>query len=199
MIKRVPLVFLMSAVCFMVTALPSYGYEVGLSLDGWQATVADDPGGDVETAFQSSYLNLFGRYSFGYFHRVKVSVSDIDVAFDASTNEIGQEGSGTQIQGVYQRRFDIADQSMFGGIGLAYRDMEYNSRQTVTDSGSLQDQFFDVERDEVSLVFSLEKVWPVEFLSNEMGVGFEMSYYQPFDEGLQGIKFGIGLSYDFAD
>ena len=199
MVKRDPLVTFMSAVCFMVTALPSYAYEVGLSLDGWQATVADDPGGDVETAFQSSYLNLFGRYSFGYFHRIKVSVSDIDVTFDASTNEIGQEGSGTQIQGIYQRRFDIADQSMFGGVGLAYRNMEYNSRQTVTDSGSLQDRFFDLEREEVSLVFSLEKVWPVEFMSNEIGVGFELNYYQPFDEGLQGIKMGIGVSYDFTD
>ncbi len=197
--KRARKIGLLSLSYLMVTALPSYAYEVGLSFDGWQATVADDPGGDVETSFQSSYLNLFGRYSFGYFHRVKVSVSDIDVTFDASTNEIGQEGSGTQIQGLYQRRFDIADQSMFGGVGLAYRDMEYNGRHTVTESGSLQDQFFDVEREEVSLVLSLEKVWPVEFLSNEMGLGVEVSYYQPFDEGLQGIKFGIGLSYDFSD
>lgn len=197
--NRAPLVYLMSMACFLVFAVPGYAYEVGLSLDGWQVTVVDDPGGDVETSFQPSFLNLFGRCSLGYYHRVKVSVSDLDVSFDASTSEIGQEGAGTQVQGVYQRRIDVADSSIFGGVGLAYRNMEYNGRQTLTDSGALQDRFFDVQREEMSLVLSLEKVWPVEFLSSDIGLGVEMSYYQPFDEGLQGIKFGIGISYDLAE
>lgn len=184
----------------ILIATPSDAYEVGIALDSWQSTIADDPAGeDVETAFNGGQLNIFGRYSLGYYHRIKFSVSELDLSFDASATEVGQEGTGTQFEGQYQRRIELSDQSFFAGVGLAYRDIEYNSRQMVNNDGFLSAQFFDVNQEEMSLVLTAEKSWLADFIHSNVSWGIDISYYQPIDEGLQGFKFGIGFSYQLGE
>lgn len=178
---------------------PVYGYEVGIGVDNWQATIADDPAGDVKNDFNAGQLTVFGQYPLGYYHRLKVSVSELDIDFKASPSEVGQEGTGTQIEGQYQRRIEFNDQSFFAGAGLAYRDMEYNSRQTVQNNGFLEAQFFDVEREEVSLVLTAEKEWVSEAIHDKVMWGVDVSYYQPIDEGLRGIKVGFSVGYTLGN
>ncbi|MEJ2743421.1 MAG: hypothetical protein P8104_01185 [Gammaproteobacteria bacterium] len=175
-----------------------WAHDVGLSLDASYLGAAD-PDGPVAARAQNPSFSLFGRYKMGYFNRLRFAVSDLDIAFDPSDQDIGQEGSGVHVQGQYQRRIDWDSQSFFLGAGLAYRHMEYRRRRTENNDRVVTDKFFDLQQDEIAFLASVEKNWPLQVYNTDLSLGVDTTVYQVIGDGTKGIKFGISIGYNFLN